>query len=52
MESKEELKEKLTPLQYRVTQEKGTEPAFSDNYHNNKEVGKYECIVCGVVLFK
>ncbi|ESO98962.1 hypothetical protein LOTGIDRAFT_158925 [Lottia gigantea] len=49
--SKEELKEKLTPLQYRVTQEKGTERAFSGEYNSLNAEGVYNCVVCGVPIF-
>ena len=50
-EEKEALKARLTPLQYRVTQEKGTEYAFSNEFHDNKKPGEYYCIVCDVHLF-
>lgn len=43
--------ENLTPEQYRVTQEDGTEPAFSGAYFNHKEVGLYVDIVSGEPLF-
>ena len=49
--SSEELKEELTPLQYRVTQEKGTEPAFNNKYWNNKKEGIYVDVVSGEPLF-
>jgi peptide methionine sulfoxide reductase msrA/msrB len=49
--SKEELKKKLTPLQYKVTQEEGTEPPFSNEYLNNKREGIYVDIVSGEPLF-
>lgn len=49
--SDEELRVRLTPEQYRVTQEKGTERAFTGEYWNHKEKGKYRCIVCGELLF-
>ena len=49
--SKEELREKLTPMQYKVTQEKGTERAFTGEYWNHKEDGTYTCIVCDAPLF-
>ena len=49
--SKEELKEKLTPLQYHVTQEDGTEPAFQNEYWDNKKPGIYVDIVSGEPLF-
>lgn len=47
----EELKKKLTPEEYHITQEKGTEPAFSGKYWDNHETGMYECVVCGHPLF-
>ncbi len=50
-QSKEELKKKLTPLQYKVTQEGGTEPPFQNEYWNNKREGIYVDIVSGEVLF-
>ncbi len=49
--SKEELKKKLTPLQCRVTQEEGTEPAFRNEYWDNKKPGIYVDIVSGEPLF-
>lgn len=49
--SKEELQQRLTPEQYAVTQEKGTEPAFSGSHVYNKEDGTYGCICCGTELF-
>ncbi|XP_033116385.1 peptide methionine sulfoxide reductase MsrB-like isoform X2 [Anneissia japonica] len=50
--SKEELKERLTPQQYHVTQEQGTERAFSGKYYNLKDDGTYTCVVCGSELFR
>jgi methionine-R-sulfoxide reductase len=47
----EELKKKLTPLQYRVTQEDSTEMAFNNAYWNNKKPGIYVDIVSGEPLF-
>ncbi|RMF99004.1 MAG: peptide-methionine (R)-S-oxide reductase [Gammaproteobacteria bacterium] len=47
----EELRRRLTPEQFHVTQEKGTEPAFSGQYHDCKTPGLYHCIVCGAELF-
>jgi len=49
--SKEDLKKRLTPLQYKVTQEDGTEPAFDNEYWNNKKPGIYVDIVSGEPLF-
>jgi peptide-methionine (R)-S-oxide reductase len=46
-----ELKGRLTPLEYQVTQKKGTEPAFSGKYTYNKEKGVYGCVCCGQELF-
>lgn len=47
----EELREKLSPLQYHVTQENGTEPPFDNTYWDNKEKGIYVDIVSGEPLF-
>jgi peptide methionine sulfoxide reductase msrA/msrB len=49
--SEKELKEKLTPLQYKVTQEDDTERAFNNEYWNNKKQGIYVDIVSGEPLF-
>jgi peptide methionine sulfoxide reductase msrA/msrB len=49
--SKDELKKRLTPLQYKVTQENGTEPAFRNEYADNKKPGIYVDIVSGEPLF-
>jgi peptide-methionine (R)-S-oxide reductase len=49
--SDEELRQRLTPLQYHVTREKGTEPAFSGKYAHNKDTGMYSCVCCGAELF-
>ncbi|MDD5729792.1 MAG: peptide-methionine (R)-S-oxide reductase MsrB [Candidatus Omnitrophica bacterium] len=48
---KEELRKKLTPLQYKVTQEGGTEPAFHNQYWDNHKEGIYVDIVSGEPLF-
>lgn len=45
------LREKLTPLQYRVTQENGTEKPFQNEYYYNKEPGIYVEVVSGEPLF-
>lgn len=47
----EELRKKLTDLQYEVTQNNGTEPPFNNAYWQNKEEGIYVDIVSGEVLF-
>jgi peptide methionine sulfoxide reductase msrA/msrB len=49
--SREELKKKLTPMQFKVTQENGTEPAFHNEYWDNKKPGIYVDIVSGEPLF-
>lgn len=51
MPEKSELKKKLTDIQYRVTQEDGTEAPFGEGYWNNKEEGIYVDIVSGEPLF-
>lgn len=49
--SDKELKQKLTPEQYHVTQKCGTELPFSGKYYNFKGKGKYLCVACGEELF-
>lgn len=49
--SKEELRKKLTPLQYQVACEGGTEPAFRNAYWDNKEPGLYVDVISGEPLF-
>ena len=49
--TKRELQRQLTPLQFEVTQNEGTEPAFKNRYWNNKKKGVYRCIVCDQTLF-
>jgi peptide methionine sulfoxide reductase msrA/msrB len=46
-----ELRQKLTPLQYQVTQKEGTEPAFHNEYWDNKQEGIYVDVVTGEPLF-
>ncbi|MEM9745701.1 MAG: peptide-methionine (R)-S-oxide reductase MsrB, partial [Actinomycetota bacterium] len=46
-----ELRERLTPMQYEVTQKAGTERAFTGAYWNTKDPGTYHCIVCDTALF-
>ncbi len=47
----EDLKSKLSPLAFQVTQNKGTERPFSGEYYENKEEGTYLCVCCGQELF-
>jgi methionine-R-sulfoxide reductase len=49
--TKAELRKLLKPMQFNVTQKEATEPAFENEYWNNKEEGRYDCIVCGLPLF-
>jgi peptide-methionine (R)-S-oxide reductase len=46
-----EWKQMLTPEQFRVTRQKGTERAFTGEYHDSKEKGVYQCVCCGNDLF-
>jgi len=48
----DEWKDKLTPEQYRVLREKGTEAPFSGALLNEKGTGDYRCAACGALLFK
>jgi peptide-methionine (R)-S-oxide reductase len=50
--SEDELKERLSPLQFEVTQHAGTEPAFTGDYWDTKDPGTYTCVVCGTPLFR
>ena len=47
----EEWRETLTPEQYRITREKGTERPFTGEYVLLKKRGRYECVACGNELF-
>ncbi len=51
MDDKKQLKERLTKLQYEVTQQQGTEPAFDNEYWNHSQPGIYVDIVSGEPLF-
>lgn len=51
MNDKNALKKKLSPIQYQVTQECGTEPPFDNEYHDEKRPGIYVDIVSGKPLF-
>ncbi len=47
----EEWRKLLTPQQYYVTRQKGTEPAFTGEYYDRHEKGTYRCVCCGADLF-
>tara|TARA_R110001592_G_scaffold67386_3_gene206687 strand:+ start:682 stop:1095 length:414 start_codon:yes stop_codon:yes gene_type:complete len=49
--SDDEWQELLTPEQYRVARQKGTEPAFTGAYNDEKRPGVYHCVGCGQPLF-
>ena len=50
--SEAEWREKLTPEQYRVLRQQGTERAFTGEYEKNKASGEYVCAGCGQPLFE
>lgn len=49
--TKQDWREKLSPEQYHITREAGTERAFTGEYWNNHEEGMYYCVCCGAPLF-
>src|SRR4051812_11339442 len=49
--SEEEWRRELTPEQYHVLREKGTEQAFTGEYAHTKDAGTYKCAACGQELF-
>ncbi len=49
--SEEEWKQVLTPEQYHVCRQHGTERAFTGEYYDSKENGMYRCVACGAELF-
>jgi peptide-methionine (R)-S-oxide reductase len=51
IKSEEEWKKELTPEQYQVLRQKGTERAFTGKYYDHHEKGVYKCAACGNVLF-
>jgi peptide-methionine (R)-S-oxide reductase len=52
VKTESEWKKQLTPEQYRVTRQCGTEPAFTGAYWNNHDRGTYTCVACGQELYK
>ena len=46
-----EWRQELTPEQYRIARQKGTERAFSGEYAHTKDEGTYKCVCCGEPLF-
>ena len=52
VKSDAEWRELLTPEQYRITREKGTESPFSNAYYDHEEDGDYHCVCCGQRLFE
>ena len=52
VKSDAEWRAELTPLQYHVCREKGTERAFTGEYHDSKAPGTYRCVCCGIPLFE
>ena len=51
IKSEEEWRRELTPEQYHITREKGTERAFTGKYYKHKAKGTYLCVACGNELF-
>ena len=51
IKSDDEWQRELTPEQYRIARQKGTERAFTGAYHDSKEQGMYRCVCCGTPLF-
>ena len=51
IKSEKEWRETLTPEQYHVTREKGTEAPFTGEYWETKSAGIYQCVACGQELF-
>lgn len=49
--NEDELKKKLTPEQYHILRQKGTETPFSGKYVDEHSAGMYKCAVCGTELF-
>lgn len=52
MTNEDKWRDKLSPEEYHVCREKGTEPPFSGAYNQNKTDGSYRCKCCGEILFE
>jgi len=52
VKSEEQWRAELTPEQYHVLREKGTERPFTGEYVHNKKAGMYQCAACGADLFR
>ena len=52
VKSDAEWQKQLTPLQFKVARRKGTERAFTGEYHDHHETGIYRCVCCGAELFR
>jgi peptide-methionine (R)-S-oxide reductase len=52
VKTEEEWRQELTPEQYRVARQKGTERPFTGEYYDSKDKGTYKCVACGNELFK
>lgn len=50
--TQDEWRQQLTPEQYRVAREKGTERAFTGEYNDHKDAGMFRCVCCGTELFR
>jgi peptide-methionine (R)-S-oxide reductase len=48
----DEWRAQLTPEQFRIARQHGTEPAFTGKYHDTKTPGVYRCVCCGNELFR
>ena len=50
--SDEEWRRELTPEQYQITRQAGTEPPFTGKYNDSKDPGTFHCVCCGAALFE
>jgi len=50
--AEKDWKQQLTPNQYHVTRQKGTEPPFTGEYEGTQTAGTYNCVCCGEPLFR